>query len=225
MSNLSTNTEREDVGGLAWMRTRVKICGITRPEDALAAANAGADAIGLVFYPPSPRAVVLSQAQEIVSNLPPFVTVVGLFVDAAQADIDRLLSAVRIDLLQFHGRESPASCGLYQRPYIKALRMREGLDLHKAPEVYTSASALLLDTYRKGTPGGTGATFDWNRIPRELADSTILAGGLNPDNVYQAIRQVRPYAVDVSGGVELEKGIKSHKLIEAFIRGVRHADR
>ncbi len=206
------------------MRTRIKICGITRPEDALAAASAGADAIGVVFYPPSPRAVALAQAQEIVSVLPPFVTVVGLFVDAAQAEIDRLLAAVRIDLLQFHGSESPASCGLYQRPYIKALRMRDEIDLHQAQAAYTSASALLLDTYRKGLPGGTGAIFDWNRIPHELAGSIILAGGLNPDNVDQAIRQVRPYAVDVSGGVELEKGIKSHKLIEAFIRGVRHAD-
>lgn len=206
------------------MRTRVKICGITRPEDALAASGAGADAIGLVFYPSSPRVVTLSQAQEIVSVMPPFVTVVGLFVDAAQSEIERLLSAVRIDLLQFHGSESPTSCKSYQRPYIKALHMRDELDLQQAGVAYNGTAALLLDTYRRGTPGGTGETFDWKKIPQEFCSSIILAGGLNPDNIKQAICEVRPYAVDVSGGVELAKGIKSRKLIEAFIRGVRDAD-
>jgi phosphoribosylanthranilate isomerase len=206
------------------MRTRVKICGITRPEDAQCAAGHGVDAIGLVFYPPSPRAVTVAQAQRIVEVLPPFVTVVGLFVDAGREEIAGILSQVRIDLLQFHGNESAADCRGHGRPYIKAIRMREGIDLPALLKHYREAAGLLLDTYRKGVPGGTGATFAWDLIPARMASSIVLAGGLDPDNVAQAVRQVRPYAVDVSGGVEREKGIKDETRIAAFMRGVERAN-
>ena len=206
------------------MRTRVKICGITRPEDALTAVRLGADAIGLVFYPPSPRAVELRQAAAIADCVPPFVTVVGLLVNAAREQIAELLDQVRLDLLQFHGDETPQQCEGHGRPYIKAVRMREGVDLHSYQQRYSGAAGLLLDSYRKGVPGGTGASFQWDRIPRDLAASVVLAGGLAPDNVEQAISRVRPYAVDVSGGVEAAKGIKDGSLIEAFIRGVKRAD-
>lgn len=206
------------------MRTRVKICGITRENDALAAVRAGADAIGLVFYPSSPRAVDAKRALSVVRRLPPFVSVVGLFVDAAPEDIRRILETVPLDILQFHGDETPDACGGYGRPYIKAIRMRDGVDLHRSMETYGAASGLLLDTYRQGRPGGTGAVFDWNRIPTALAERIVLAGGLNPDNVESAVRRVRPYAVDVSGGVEREKGVKDPAKIAAFMRGVRNGD-
>ena len=205
------------------MRTRVKICGITRPEDALAAVRQGADAIGLVFYPPSPRAVTPQQAAAIANSVPPFVTVVGLFVNAGRETVADVLARARLDLLQFHGDESPEQCEGHGRPYIKAVRMRDEVDLHQLSEQYAGAAGLLLDTYMKGRPGGTGEAFDWERIPRDLAGSLVLAGGLNADNVEQAIRQVRPYAVDVSGGVEEAKGIKDVSKIEAFMRGVGRA--
>jgi phosphoribosylanthranilate isomerase len=207
------------------MRTRVKICGITRPDDALEAVRQGADAIGLVFYAKSPRVVTVEQAREITRNLPPFVTVVGLFVNAAREEIAATLAGTRIDLLQFHGDESPGECTGHGRPYIKVLRMREGLDPLVERDRYPEAAALLLDTYREGVPGGTGSVFDWDRIPEELAPSIVLAGGLTPENVEQAVRRVRPYAVDVSGGVEREKGIKDGGKIAAFIRGVERANR
>ncbi len=207
------------------MRTRVKICGITRPEDARAAVAAGADAIGLVFYGPSPRAVTPAQAAEVVKHLPPFVTVVGLFVDADPVEVRATLQATRLDLLQFHGDEPPDYCAGFDRPYIKAVRMREGIDLHQLRARYADASALLLDSFQAGVPGGTGLSFDWSRIPVDLASELILAGGLDPENVEQAIRQIRPYAVDVSGGVEKSKGIKDHEKILAFLRGVECADR
>ncbi len=206
------------------MRTRVKICGITSDTDALAAVRWGADAIGLVFYPPSPRAVDVQRARSVVSRLPPFVSVVGLFVDAAPEEIHRVLKEVPIDILQFHGEEPPAACSAYGRPYIKAIRMREGVDLHRATETYRTASGLLLDTYRKGQPGGTGDAFDWSRIPAALAGRIVLAGGLNPDNIESAVRRIRPYAVDVSGGVERERGVKDAEKIAAFMRGVRRGD-
>jgi phosphoribosylanthranilate isomerase len=206
------------------MRTRVKICGITRPEDGLAAARLGADAIGLVFYPPSPRAVETEQAREIVSHLPPFVTVVGLFVNEDPGRLSEVISRVPIDLLQFHGDESPEACRGHGRPWIKAIRMREETDLQEEAAAYSSASGLLLDTFEKGKPGGTGKSFDWDRIPGNLASKIVLAGGLNPQNVVQAIAQVRPYAVDVSGGVEASKGIKSAEKIAAFIEGVKIGD-
>ncbi|MCB1762452.1 MAG: phosphoribosylanthranilate isomerase [Gammaproteobacteria bacterium] len=206
------------------MRTRIKICGITRREDAQAAVAAGADAIGLVFYPPSPRAVSAETAAVLVQHLPPFVTVVGLFVNADQHEIERVLDTTRVDLLQFHGDESPTACGLYHKPYIKAIRMRADTDIHLERDRYRDAAALLLDTYRPGVPGGTGAQFDWALIPRDIAGDIVLAGGLDPDNVTAAISSVRPYAVDVSGGVERGKGIKDAAKIRAFIRGVERGD-
>jgi len=202
------------------MRTRVKICGITNREDALDAVRHGADAIGLVFYPPSPRAVTVPQAAAAVAALPPFVTVVGLFVDAGRAAIAEVLRGVRIDLLQFHGSEPPEDCAGHGRPYIKAVRMRGGTDLVAERARYADASALLVDAYQADAPGGTGTTFDWSLIPPALAPELILAGGLTPDNVATAVRQVRPYAVDVSGGVEREKGRKDPGKIAAFMRGV-----
>ncbi|MCP4996112.1 MAG: phosphoribosylanthranilate isomerase [Gammaproteobacteria bacterium] len=206
------------------MRTRIKICGITRVEDALSAIEAGADAIGLVFYPPSPRGVTPEQAAEIVASLPPFITVVGLFVNAGREDIERVLSITRLDLLQFHGSESAEDCAGFGRPYIKAIRMRDDVDLIKTRSRYKEASALLLDAYQKGVPGGTGSAFDWDRIPEALAGEIVLAGGLSPQNVEQAVQSVHPYAVDVSGGVEKEKGIKDVGKIAAFIRGVERAN-
>ncbi|MEW8027136.1 MAG: phosphoribosylanthranilate isomerase [Candidatus Thiodiazotropha sp.] len=206
------------------MRTRIKICGITRVEDAADAVRLGADAIGLVFYPPSPRAVSLQQAKAIVESLPPFVTVVGLFVDQDRDTIERYIHEVQIDLLQFHGDESADECSGYPRPWIKAIRMCEGIDLVEIERTYSRASGLLLDSYKAGVPGGTGQCFDWGRIPATQASRIILAGGLDPQNVAQAIRQVHPYAVDVSGGVERSKGIKDAAKIEAFIAGVKRGD-
>lgn len=202
------------------MRTRVKICGITRPEDALAAARHGADAIGLVFYPPSPRYVDPAQAQAICAALPPFVSVVGLFVNAAADAVHAALRAVPLDVLQFHGDESPEYCGRFGRPYLKALRMREGLDVAAEAARYAGAQGLLLDTYQPGLVGGTGQVFDWRRVPQNLNRPIVLAGGLEPANVAAAIATVRPYAVDVSGGVEQGKGIKNAEKIAAFMREV-----
>jgi phosphoribosylanthranilate isomerase len=206
------------------MRTRIKVCGITRPEDGLAAVNAGADAIGLVFYPPSPRAVTIEQALVIVKQLPAFVTVVALFVNEKRETINHISKCVSIDLLQFHGDESPEECDGYGRPWIKAIRMKEGVNLPVIAERYNRSRGLLLDAYEAGKPGGTGSLFDWQRIPTELAGRIILAGGLKPDNVQAAVESVRPWAVDVSGGVEASKGIKEAQKIAAFIRGVKRGD-
>jgi len=202
------------------VRTHVKICGITRVEDALAAAHSGADAIGLVFYADSPRAVGLEQARAVVQALPPFVTTVGLFVDAAPEEIRAVLAALPLDMLQFHGGESPEACRGYGRPYLKALRMREGADLLDLAQPYEDAAGILVDSYVEGVPGGTGQTFDWSRLSDGIPRPLILAGGLNPDNVATAVAQVRPWAVDVSGGVEAAPGVKDAAKIEAFIRGV-----
>ena len=201
-------------------RVRVKFCGITRPEDALAGVCAGADAIGLVFYPPSPRAVAPIQAQEIISVLPPFVTVVGLFVDAERSSIEQILDRVHIDLLQFHGDEGPQQCAALQRPYIKAVRMRPGSHLTDLARRYSAARALLLDTYVSGKKGGTGQVFDWARARIDLGIPLILAGGLRPENVADAIRQARPFAVDVSGGIEQSPGLKDLDKMQAFMRNV-----
>ncbi|WP_213876624.1 phosphoribosylanthranilate isomerase [Pseudomonas sp. dw_358] len=202
---------------------RSKICGITRIEDALAAAEAGADAIGLVFYEKSPRAVSVQQARAILAALPPFVTTVGLFVNASSCELEEILEAVPLDLLQFHGDEPPEQCSRYARPYIKALRVRAGDDLEAQCQRYASARGILLDTFVQGVPGGTGEAFDWSLVPEHLSQPIILAGGLSADNVGQAIARVRPYAVDVSGGVEAAKGIKDPHKIEAFMRAVRAA--
>lgn len=200
---------------------RSKICGITRIEDALAAVQAGADAIGFVFYPKSPRAVTFQQARDIISALPPFVTTVGLFVNTSRCEMGELLDAVPLDLLQFHGDEIVADCDCWHRPYIKAVRVKAGDDIAAACRAFPSASGILLDTYVEGVPGGTGEAFDWSLIPQGLSKPIILAGGLTPDNVAAAIAQVRPYAVDVSGGVEASRGIKDHAKIQAFIEAVR----
>ncbi|BAN47746.1 phosphoribosylanthranilate isomerase [Metapseudomonas resinovorans] len=200
---------------------RIKICGITRIEDALAAVAAGADAIGFVFYAKSPRAVTPAQARSIIAALPPFVTTVGLFVDMPRAELRQLLGEVPLDLLQFHGDESAEDCAGFGRPYIKALRVKPGDDIAAAVSRYPEASGLLLDTYVPGVPGGTGEAFDWSLVPQDAAKPLILAGGLTPDNVGEAVRQVRPYAVDVSGGVEAAKGIKDAAKIQAFIQRAR----
>ena len=200
---------------------RSKICGITRIDDALAAVAAGADAIGFVFYAKSPRAVSVMQARAIIAALPPFVTTVGLFVNASACELNETLDAVALDLLQFHGDETPAQCEGFHRPYIKALRVKAGDDIEAACAAYQRASGILLDAYVEGVPGGTGEVFDWSLIPQRLSKPIILAGGLSANNVAQAIAQVRPYAVDVSGGVEKSKGIKDHDKIRAFMQAVR----
>ncbi|MDM8350121.1 phosphoribosylanthranilate isomerase [Pseudomonas sp. sp1636] len=202
---------------------RCKICGITRVEDALAAVEAGADAIGLVFYAKSPRAVTVAQAQAILTALPPFVTAVGLFVDSERSELNAILDVLPLDLLQFHGDESPAACEGFRRPYIKALRVKPGDDMAARIGLYASAAGVLLDTFVPGVPGGTGEAFDWSLVPRGLPVPIILAGGLTPENVRAAIEQVRPYAVDVSGGVEASKGLKDRDKIHAFVRAVRSA--
>lgn len=202
------------------VRTRVKICGITRVEDARLAVAAGADAIGLVFYAPSPRAVSMDQAREIVASVPAFVTCVGLFVDAPESEVRSVLSQVPLDLLQFHGDETPSYCAAFERPWIKALRVRPGLDLEAAAEQFSASRGLLLDAYKAGIPGGTGEVFDWQLIPDQLPLPVILAGGLDAANIRQAIQAVQPFAVDVSGGVELSKGIKDANKILAFTREV-----
>jgi len=187
----------------------------------LAAARLGADAIGLVFYPPSPRYVEVEQAAEISAALPPFVTTVGLFVNAAEQTIADVVSRVRIDLIQFHGNECKDYCGLHQRPYIKAVRMSDDVDLDKQLNDFSQARGLLLDTHKAGVPGGTGEQFNWDRVPAHLADKIILAGGLNPENVKGAVAQVHPYAVDVSGGVESAPGKKDREKMARFIEAVR----
>jgi len=202
------------------MRTRVKICGITRLEDAMAAVNAGADALGFNFYPPSPRYVEVALAADIIRDLPPFVTTVALFVDADRESIAEVLRETRIDLIQFHGNECPDYCAEHGRPWIKAVRMKDNVDLEKVTADYADAQALLLDAYRPGVPGGTGEVFDWQCIPSGLAERIILAGGLHAGNVSSAVRSVRPYAVDVSGGVEISEGIKDQEKIKQFMRGV-----
>jgi phosphoribosylanthranilate isomerase len=202
-------------------RVRIKICGITSVEDALAAADAGADALGLVFYPASPRAVTLAQARQIALAVGPFVSVTGLFVDADPEFVQSVLAQVPLQLLQFHGDESVAYCESFRRPYMKALRMRPELDVQAAVAAYPSASGVLLDAYRPGVPGGTGETFDWVRVPQGMSTPLILAGGLTPVNVAESIAITRVYGVDVSGGVESAPGKKDHSKLTAFINNAR----
>lgn len=201
-------------------RTRVKICGITRIEDGLAACAAGVDAIGLVFYAPSPRAVDVDQALAIRAALPPFVTVVGLFVNADTDTVMKTAERVQLDLLQFHGDETPEVCEHPGRPYMKAVRVREAADVSEAAARYASARALLLDTHDEALWGGSGRTFDWRLVPADIALPVVLAGGLTPANVADAIARVRPYAVDVSGGVERSPGIKDAAKMVNFIEEV-----
>lgn len=201
-------------------RVRVKICGITRVVDAQAAVESGADAIGLVFYPRSPRVVQNERAAEIAAALPAFVTSVGLFVDPDAADVEAVLERVPLSLLQFHGDETAEFCNQFGVPYIKALRVQAGMDLNTLAADYAQSRGILVDAYVANVPGGTGKTFDWSLIPEDFPKPLILAGGLHADNVGEAVKRVRPYAVDVSGGVEKTKGIKDEEKISAFIRGV-----
>lgn len=202
------------------MRVRAKICGITRVEDAISAVDNGADAIGLVFYAPSPRNVAIEQAAEIANRIPAFVTVVGLFVNAEPDFVREVISRVKLDLLQFHGDETPQQCASYGLPFIKAIRVKSDTNLVQCAKDFSASKALLLDTFTDGVAGGTGHVFDWNLIPASLGKPVILAGGLNAQNLAQAISQVKPYAVDVSGGVELSKGIKDAAKIAAFMQQV-----
>jgi len=209
---------------LTLMRTRVKICGITRSTDGEAAAGAGADAIGLVFYAKSPRCVELSQAQEICRVLPPFISVVALFVDARREQVEEVLSVVPVDVLQFHGDENAAQCTGFSRPYIKAIGMQPGLDVKAVMQSHPEACGFLLDAWQPDIHGGGGIAFDWAQVPENSGRPLILAGGLTADTVGEAITCTRPFAVDVSSGVELEKGIKSAQKMQAFIRGVERGD-
>lgn len=205
-------------------RTRVKICGLTRVEDVRAAVDAGADAIGLVFYPPSARSVKMEQAAELAAAVPPLISVVGLFVNPEEAFVHEVLANVRLHVLQFHGDEREADCARYARPWLKAARVRAGLDLLEFDASHARASGILLDAFVDGYGGG-GKVFDWSLIPQGMnRRRLILSGGLDADNIAEAVRRVRPWAVDVSSGVEVQKGIKSAERIAAFIAGVRHAD-
>lgn len=203
------------------MHTRIKICGIKHLDDALKAVEFGADAIGLIFVEKSPRYASLTDARVIAESMPPFVTVVGLFMDASAETVREALKVVPLNLLQFHGEETPEFCDQFEMPYIKVLRMRENANIVAFAQEYPNAAGILLDAYHKGVGGGTGQTFDWDLIPENLPLPLILAGGLNPDNVASAVETVRPYAVDVSSGVESEPSIKDHKKIEQFIKEVQ----
>jgi phosphoribosylanthranilate isomerase len=198
--------------------TRIKICGLTREQDVLAVAASGADAFGLVFYDKSPRHVDILQAARLQDAAPPFVTVVGLFVNPTVDYVREVLAKVPLDLLQFHGEEAPEFCGMFGRPYLKAIRVKAGVDLVECAARYVDAQGLLLDAYVEGTQGGTGESFDWALIPQNLPLPVILSGGLHAGNVAAGIRQVRPYAVDVSSGVESSKGIKDAAKVAAFIK-------
>ncbi|ETX11589.1 N-(5'-phosphoribosyl)anthranilate isomerase [Marinomonas ushuaiensis DSM 15871] len=203
------------------MTCRVKVCGITNIEDALMACRHGADALGFVFYEKSPRYVSPQIANSIVAQLPPFVTPVALFVDADELIVRTVINGSSRWIIQFHGAELEAECLAYQRPYMKALRVKQGDDVAALIDQYPTASAVLLDAYKAGVPGGTGEVFDWSLIPKELTKPIVLAGGLTPNNIQDAIKQVIPYAVDVSGGVELSKGIKSEPKVQEFISGAK----
>ena len=205
------------------MRTRVKICGITRVEDALAAARAGADAVGFVFYPPSSRFLSLEWARELRNELPPFVMPVALFVNPTAAEVGTVLERVRPAMLQFHGDEMPVFCSQFGVPYIKACRVKPGVDLLEYLRPFSGAAGWLLDSHVEEY-GGVGESFDWSLIPAERSHPVILSGGLTRENVRAAVRRVRPWAVDVSSGVESAKGIKDAARIAAFIAEVRNAD-
>jgi phosphoribosylanthranilate isomerase len=199
---------------------RVKMCGMTRVEDALFAAEIGVNAIGLIFYESSPRAVSITQAKIILERLPAFITTVGVLVDPTASYVQTLLNTLPLDVLQFHGHERAADCRQYGKPYIKTIPMRDQLDWPALLREYSDAKGLLLDTYHAEMQGGTGQIFDWQQIPHEMTQSIVLAGGLTPNNISQAIRQVHPYAVDVTTGVEVAKGIKDHNKMRLFMQAV-----
>lgn len=204
--------------------TRIKICGLTREQDVVAVAFNGADALGLVFYEKSPRHVSVQKAAQLARAVPPFVTIVGLFVNPSVDYVHEVLAKVPLDVLQFHGEETPEFCGQFGRPYLKAIRVKVGVDLLQCASRYAAAQGLLLDAFVEGTQGGTGESFDWSLIPHDLPLPVILSGGLHAGNVAAAVRQVRPYAVDVSSGVETAKGIKDAAKIAAFINEVKNVD-
>jgi len=203
-------------------RTRIKFCGLTRPEDIAKAVALGVDALGFVMWPKSSRSITPEALRILAVQVPAFVTRVGLFVNQPAELIEQCLP--HLDLIQFHGDESAAFCQQFGRPWIKALRMRDDIDLHEAAKEYSAAQALLLDAYRPGVPGGTGETFDWSRIPATLEKPVILAGGLTANNIAAAVTQVAPYAVDVSGGIEASPGVKEAELMAAFVRHVAQAN-
>ncbi len=205
-------------------KVRIKICGLTRDQDVHSAVNSGADALGFVLYAPSPRAVSAEQAASLLKQVPAFVSTVALFVNESAEEIQRVLTLCPFDLLQFHGDESPEFCRQFNRPYMKAIRVRSEEDIHHAVEQFPDAKALLLDAYVENLPGGTGQAFDWRLIPK-ISTPWVLAGGLTSNNVADAINQVAPFAVDVSGGVEASKGIKDSQKIQDFISEVRNVER
>ncbi len=204
-------------------RTRIKVCGFTRESDLDGALALGVDAVGFVLYPPSPRALSIERAAELAGRVPPFVTRVGLFVNEQADIIKRAMGDVQLDCLQFHGDETPEECERFDRPYIKAVRVRPGLDLLEYARQFRAARALLLDAYSENW-GGSGKSFDWSLIPPDLPLPVILSGGLHPDNVAEAVRSTRPAAVDVSSGVESAKGIKDVARVAAFISGVENGE-
>ena len=204
--------------------TRIKICGLTREQDVSAVASHGADALGLVFYEKSPRHVGVEQAARLAQGVPPFLSIVGLFVNPSVDYVREVLAKVPLDVLQFHGEEAPEFCAQFGRPYLKAIRVKPGVDLVQCAAAYKAAQGLLLDAYVEGTQGGTGESFDWALIPQNLSLPVILSGGLHAGNVAEAIRRVRPYAVDVSSGVEAAKGIKDAAKVAAFIKEVKNVD-
>lgn len=205
-------------------RTRIKICGIREPADAAFAADAGADAIGLVFHRPSSRYIDVERARDVARAVPPFVATVGLFVDVPAEHVRRALDALPLSMLQFHGDETDDFCAQFGRPYLKALRVRPGVDLLQSFSGFGGASGILADAYRPGVPGGTGETFDWDLLPAAHDVRLVLSGGLTPENVGDAIERVRPWAVDVSSGVESAPGVKDQARIARFIEAVRRAD-
>ncbi len=206
-------------------RTRIKICGITRIEDGLACASYGVDAIGLVFYPPSPRHLNLSRAQHIADQLPPFISIVGLFMNPDMNQVHDIIDNVRIDMLQFHGNEPADFCEMFSKPYFKAIAMSgdQKIDFQQIEREYTSSTAFLLDSHSKGKGGGTGETFDWLKMPDNVEKPLILAGGLTSENVQSGIEKTCPYAVDCSSGVESSPGIKDHRKIRKFVENVAYA--
>jgi phosphoribosylanthranilate isomerase len=203
--------------------TKVKFCGITNLQDAISAAELGADALGFVFYPKSPRFISPKNAKEIIKKLPPFISMVGLFVNQSKSEVEEVIKGCPLNLLQFHGDENESFCKQYNLPYIKAISMKSDVDLLKCIQEYNSAKALLLDTFSKVARGGSGEVFDWKMIPPKTLKPIIVAGGLTPDNVQTLLEVISPYGVDVSSGIEINKGLKDYKLMKKFILGVTNA--
>ena len=205
------------------MITKVKFCGITNLQDAISAAELGADALGFVFYPKSPRFISPKNAKEIIKKLPPFISMVGLFVNQSKSEVEEVIKDCPLNLLQFHGDENESFCKQYNLPYIKAISMKSDVDLLKCIQEYNSAKALLLDTFSKVARGGSGEVFDWKMIPPNTLKPIIVAGGLTPENVQTLLEVISPYGVDVSSGIEINKGLKDYKLMKKFILGVTNA--